>query len=174
MNLRLAKENDFAQIMPIIAAAKEFLKKAGVDQWQTGYPNEALIQQDIQDGIAYVLANENEIGATLAIDFRGEPAYDGIRNGQWVSTNLPFAVIHRMAVNPSLRGTGVARSLMLSVESLCQDRGISSIKIDTHQENPVMNHLLKNLGYAYCGVIEFEGADRLAYEKLLQFDTENK
>ena len=57
---------------------------------------------------------------------------------------------------------------MKLTEELCKERGIPSIKIDTHEQNLGMQHILRKNGYTYCGVIYVEdGTKRLAYEKVL-------
>ena len=167
MKLRLSTAQDVPEIMTIIEKARAFLKASGVDQWQTGYPDEALIREDIATGIGYVLVDGDIIAATLSIDCAGEPAYDAIEEGAWLSTNLPYGVVHRMAVSPAYRGKGISKVVMAQVEALLLEQSMQSFKIDTHQDNPVMNHMLTRCGFSYCGIIYFEGAARLAYEKLL-------
>ena len=170
MKLRLSTVQDVPEIMTIIEKARAFLKASGVDQWQTGYPDEALIRGDIAAGIGYVLVDGETIAATLSIDCSGEPAYDAIEEGAWLSTNLPYGVVHRMAVSPAHRGKGVSKIVIAQVEVLLAKKSMGSFKIDTHRDNPVMNHLLTGCGFSYCGIVYFEGAQRLAYEKLLTKD----
>ena len=45
------------RILEIIEKAKIELKKLGLDQWQNGYPNREVIENDIKSGISYVLEN---------------------------------------------------------------------------------------------------------------------
>ena len=41
-----------------------------------------------------------------------------------------------------------------------------NVRIDTHEDNYVMQNMLKKLGYTYCGIIHLENGDpRLAYQK---------
>ena len=41
------------------------------------------------------------------------------------------------------------------------------IRIDTHEDNVVMQNLLKKLGFKFCGIIHLKNGDkRLAYEKI--------
>lgn len=53
-------------------------------------------------------------------------------------------------------------------ESLCRNRKIKSIKVDTHRDNLSMQALLKKNNFKYCGIIFLEdGAERIAFEKVL-------
>lgn len=42
-----------------------------------------------------------------------------------------------------------------------------NLKIDTHRDNIVMQHLLDKNGFKYCGVVYLEnGSERIAYQKV--------
>ena len=84
MEFRNAQENDTMRIMELIRQAKAFLKANGVDQWQDGYPEQEDIERDIRDGIGYVMTDDSIIMAYTGIDFRGEPAYDSLKNGKYI------------------------------------------------------------------------------------------
>ena len=40
-------------------------------------------------------------------------------------------------------------------------------KVDTNFDNVAMLHILKKLGYTYCGEVYLAGGERKAFEKLL-------
>ncbi len=40
-------------------------------------------------------------------------------------------------------------------------------KVDTNFDNAAMLHILKKLGYTYCGEVYLAGGERKAFEKLL-------
>ena len=43
-----------------------------------------------------------------------------------------------------------------------------NLKIDTHRDNRIMQHLLDKNGFTYCGIIYLDdGTERLAYQKQL-------
>lgn len=44
---RLATKNDISNIMLSIDDAIAFLKQSGSTQWQNGYPNQKVIEEDI-------------------------------------------------------------------------------------------------------------------------------
>ena len=42
-----------------------------------------------------------------------------------------------------------------------------NIRIDTHRDNRIMQHLLERHGFRYCGIIYLlSGDERLAYQRL--------
>jgi len=164
--LRKTTKTDIPQVVAIIEQGKTYLRTSGVDQWQNGYPNEEVIIEDIANGYGFVLTSDNEIVATVALSFDGEPWYDDIRDGTWL-TNAEFLVIHRMAVSETVRGTEVASELLRQAEQLCRNNNVQSIKIDTHADNQAMQKLIRKNGFQYCGIVILgtEG-ERLAYEKM--------
>lgn len=166
MELIAAKQDNIPRIMELIDQAKEFLKGNGVDQWQQGYPNQASIEEDIEDKTGYVCVENGEIAGYVCIDFRGEPAYEGLR-GSWLSIQ-PYAVVHRLALDNAVKGKGLASQAFQLTEELCQKRNIHSIKIDTDDKNEIMKHLLQKNGYQYCGTIWFQNSEKIAYEKLIE------
>ena len=42
----------------------------------------------------------------------------------------------------------------------------SHLRIDTHRDNRIMQHLIRKHGFTYCGIIWLQdGTERLAYER---------
>ena len=153
--------------MKIINEGKLSLKNNGVNQWQNGYPNEEVIITDILNDESYVLEHNSEIIGTTALSFRGEKTYDKIYEGKWLS-NGEYAVVHRIA---SCRIDGVksvGTEILKEVERICLSRNIKNIKIDTHEDNKIMQRLLSKNNYKYCGIIYLEdGSKRIAFEKVI-------
>ncbi len=167
MEFRKTIEEDIDYIMNIIKQAQEYFKEEGIDQWQNNYPNYETIKNDINNGESYVLIENNNIIATIAVSFEGESTYSKIYNGDWL-TNDRYAVIHRVAVDNSYKGLGISSKIIKYVELLCLDKEVSSIKVDTHEQNMSMQKLLEKNSFVYCGKIYLEdGSGRIAFEKIL-------
>lgn len=167
MEFRKAGKTDINNIMKIIKQAQAYFKKQSINQWQNNYPNAEIISKDIDDKNSYVLLKDNNIVATAAVSFDGEKTYESIYDGQWISNN-EYAVIHRIAVDNNYKGLGLSSQIMKNVEKLCLNKGVYSIKVDTHEENLSMQKLLKKNKFQYCGVIYLEdGSKRIAFEKTL-------
>lgn len=164
--LRPTRTADLPTVLALIADAQEQLRRAGIDQWQDGYPNRQVIEKDMEAGHSFVVVREGEIVATVMISFDGEPTYQEI-HGAWL-TNTSYAVIHRLAVRSSEKGKNIAGQIIGNVEKECSRKQIASIRIDTHCDNLAMQRAAEKAGFRYCGTITLtSGASRLAYEKVL-------
>lgn len=164
--LQLVEMPEAEIAMHLIDDAREYLKKQGIDQWQQEYPNISNIKSDIVHKRGYFVTDSSHIFAYLCIDFEGEPAYAAI-NGKWIS-DLPYAVIHRLAVSSEYKGQGFADIAFHLTEKLCLERGIYNIQVDTDENNAIMRHILTKHGFEYCGTVQFESSEKFAYEKLLK------
>ncbi len=140
-------------------------KKDGSNQWQDGYPNPDVVQNDIEEGNGYVLVDGATIVGYTAVLLNDEPAYTGIE-GKWL-TNGDFVVIHRVAVSESQLGKGLAKIIMGFIEELALKNHIYSVKADTNFDNIPMMKVFEGLGYTLCGEVFFRGSPRKAYEKVL-------
>lgn len=167
--IRKTQSKDIEKLMPIFSAAKERLRQRGVDQWQDGYPDRDIIAADVENGESYILTDEKDIGATAVISFRGEPTYDVITGGQWLTgENTSYAVIHRIAAAQGEVRRGAATKLLCYAQELCRQRKIGSIRMDTHKDNDVMQQWLLKNGFIYCREITLsDGALRIAFEKVI-------
>lgn len=164
--LRHSTQKDIPVIMEVISLAQEYFRKQGIDQWQNGYPNTEVISNDVSNGSSYVLLQDEQILATAVILFDADPNYTHI-DGRWITGN-PYVVIHRIAVRPEYKGRNMAGWIIEKAEQMCTEKGFTSIRIDTHQENRSMQQVALKSGFLYCGIIKVaDGSPRLAYEKVL-------
>lgn len=169
MEFRQAKISDLDQIVEIIELSKKYLKETKVDQWQDGYPAKEDLRRDIESGNSYVLTNKDEIIATTVISLDGESTYNSIFNGEWI-TNEEYIVMHRVAVHEKYKGKGIFKELIKEAESLALNKGIFSIKIDTHRDNISMQKALLKSSFEKCGIIYLnDGSERIAFEKVIKF-----
>lgn len=163
--LRKANAADIPVIWRILQDAIEQRSMDGSTQWQNGYPNENTIAQDIENGVAYVYVQDNEIIAYAAIVFTEDPAYHVI-DGQWLTLGK-YVNLHRIATAKTAKNRGIATKLLTDIETFCVTKGIPSIKIDTNFDNRPMLRVLEKLGYSYCGEVLVDGSPRNAFEKIL-------
>ena len=183
MNFRKSTFNDVDRILEIIEKAKIELKKLGLDQWQNGYPNREVVENDIKNEFSYVLEeiaekdnkSENQISkkiiGTIVLSPEKEEPYSKIE-GKWI-TNDDYIVIHRLAVDSEIKNKGIATKILEFSEEECIKNKILSIKTDTHENNEPMKRFLEKNGFSYCGVIYLDkepdvGEKRIAYEKIIK------
>lgn len=97
---------------------------------------------------------------TVFVYFVGDdPTYQYIENGSWKKDG-PYGVIHRVASRGRVKGSG----------SRCLQWGFAqcgNLRIDTHDDNAVMQHVLEKNGFNRCGRIYTEdGSPRIAYQRI--------
>ena len=146
----------------------------GFVQWHPNYPTIHTIEKDIAEGIGFVFAEGQEIFGYCCIIIGDEPAYHVI-DGAW-KTDKAYAVVHRMAFGQRSRGKGLCGKALSLIKGYCIENGIEAIRVDTQQENTVMQHILAREGFDYCGTVTFDGGPKLAYEwdRSCQFSAEIK
>lgn len=164
-NFRVAQATDVDRIWDIIQQAKAQMRKENKQQWDESYPAMEHIMADLSCGYAYVLCADGRVVAYAAVVFDGEPTYRSI-DGKWLS-DLPYVVVHRLAVSDEMKHKGIAVIVMREIERLSVYKGVHSFKVDTNFDNLGMQKVLSKCGFKYCGEIIFQGDSRIAYEKLI-------
>ena len=145
-----------------IEDAREYHATLGFTQWHAGYPTLHTIEEDIEKDIGFVFVEDNEVVGSCCIIIGDEPAYHVI-DGSW-RTDRIYAVVHRMAFAKHSRGKSLSGKAISLIKDFCIQNGIESIRVDTQEENKVMQHILSREGFEYCGLITFDGGPKLAYE----------
>ncbi len=158
LRLRKTTVDDLPRLHEIFATARQFMASTGnPNQWTDGYPEDALLLDDIQQGDSYVWLLEDRIVGTFVLRSGADPTYAKIYDGAWLNDE-PYATIHRIASSGEVKGV-FARSIEYA---LSQYR---NLRIDTHRDNRVMQHVITKAGFTYCGIIYcWEDAERLAYQ----------
>lgn len=161
---RKAEETDITRIWEIIKQAKAQMQRLNSHQWDENYPALENIVKDIQSGDGYVFCNKENIVVTYGvISFNGESAYKEIE-GKWTN-NLPYMVVHRLAVAEEMKHQGLAKRFMLQAEEVSRNKGIYEFRIDTNFDNQYMLRLIDSLGFSYSGEVPYRGDKRKAFEK---------
>lgn len=159
---------DLDAVMDIISQAQAYLKALNIDQWQNNYPSKKVIVNDIENNNSYVLTYNSQVVAIVAIIFDKEPTYDNIYNGGWLS-NKDYVTIHRIAVDNNYKKLGLGRIILEKTKDLALAKDVASIRIDTHQDNLVMQKFILANNFSPCGYIYLsDKSKRLAYEKLIK------
>ena len=182
--IRSALPSDLPAVRPVFEAAKAIMRADGnLEQWSApGFPGEDLLLRDIDRGGGFViLSDEISPRASLGRDDRivissgaksgveqspvayfallpsPEPTYDHIE-GAWL-TDEPYGVLHRIASYPDVHG------VFSAIIDFAAAR-FPHLRIDTHRDNRIMQHVIDAAGFTYCGVIWLtDGTERLAYER---------
>ena len=163
MEIRPATYSDLDSLMQLFEGAKAIMRASGnMHQWDNGYPTIEVVRNDISRGNCYVLCEGTEILGTMALIAGPDHTYSYIE-GEW-SNDEPYYVIHRIAT--SAPGRNVARTMFDWAFEHIGKSGYDVIRIDTHKDNCIMQHVLSKYGFTHCGVIYLDdGAPREAYIK---------
>ena len=165
VELEYASQDDVQRCYEIIDIGRKFQQEQGFTQWTEDYPNLNTVCNDVQNKKGYVVKVDGIIAGYMCIDFDGEPAYDNIE-GEW-NLDAPYAVVHRMAFLAEFRGIGLADTAWRLIEEHCKKRNVDYIRVDTDFLNKRMQHVLEKNGFKRCGVIIFQGSEKIAYDKAL-------
>lgn len=168
---RASLPEDAEGIMAVFSAAKAIMVASGnANQWKEGYPSLDIVQSDIEKNGGYVIEERLRVGATAGMNNRivayfaflpsPEPTYSKIYDGTWLEDTLPYHVIHRIASYPDVHG------VFDSIIEFCAEQE-PNLRIDTHKDNRIMQHVIEKHGFTYCGIIHLaSGDERLAYQRL--------
>ena len=158
MTIRRSAPSDLPAILAIYSHAREFMRSSGnPTQWSDSRPYESLVIADIEAGDSYVIKQGDKIIGVFALVIGEDPTYRNI-DGEWLNAE-PYGTIHRIA------SSGVAHGVFAACLEFCFER-ISNLRIDTHENNAPMRHLLEKYGFKRCGTIWVDdGTPRTAYQK---------
>ena len=161
MTIRPTTYADIDALTAIFAYARAQMAADGnPTQWGDGYPTREQLENDIQRGVSYVMEHEGVPCATFVFIIGTDPTYQYIEDGQWLDDTLPYGTIHRIASNGQLRG--IFRTILDWCSAQC-----SNIRIDTHQANARMIHLIEQAQFTRCGIIYTrDNSPRMAYQCL--------
>ena len=160
MTIRKAKASDIDRIFEIYGIAKEFMKATGnPHQWAGRYTSAAEIEPDIENGVCYVIEEDGTVHAVFALIPGPEFDYEnGELDGGWLNDE-PYATIHKVASD------GILKGVVTKVTEFCRQK-YSNLRIDTHQDNKVMQHCILRQGFVPCGLLHRpDGEYRLVYQQ---------
>lgn len=157
--IRKAVVEDIDALRLVYDEARERMIDSGNQrQWAPGYPPLSLIESEIEAGFLYVIEQDGKVIAAFSIIGK-EPTYDTIYDGSWPEGDYEYVTIHRVA------GKREAHHVLKSAIETASKLS-SVIRIDTHEDNKVMQALIKKYGFRYCGKITLRnGQMRLAFQR---------
>ena len=157
MQIRKATQTDWQDILSIYCRARQYMRDTGnPNQWKNVSPTKEQLKQDIANGNLYVAQEDNVIHGVFAMIAGADPTYAKIE-GRWLNDS-PYIAIHRVA------SAGIKKGMLSTFLSFALQYH-SNLRIDTHQDNRIMQHLLEKHGFIRCGIIYLANGDpRIAYQ----------
>lgn len=159
MEIRKTRLEELDQVMEVYAHARKFMAEHNnPNQWKNNKPSREQIERDIHAGNHYLCVEEGVIAAVFYFAHETDPTYVKIYDGEWLN-DKDYSVVHRIASSGLIKGAG---SFCMNWASAQCD----NLKIDTHEDNYVMQNMLKKCGFVQCGTIYLEdGESRIAFQK---------
>lgn len=159
MTVRLAQERDFSAILKIYDHARRFMAENGnPTQWGMTYPDAQLLREDMEEGHLFVVTDGEMVHGVFSFLVGPDPTYALIEDGAWHS-DARYGTIHRIAGD----GTG---GVFCACLEYCSGKS-DYLRIDTHENNKVMQHVVTKNGFRRCGIIYTDnGTPRIAFDRL--------
>lgn len=160
IKIRKAAIEEVAAIMDVIEVARGIMHETGnQSQWINGYPSTNDMLDNIKKGNCYICINDKEeLLGTFCWILGDDPTYTYIENGSWLN-DKPYGVIHRLASNQKVKGISAYCINWCAAQ-------YPNIRVDTHADNKIMQHILERNGFIKCGTIYVSnGTPRIAYQK---------
>lgn len=115
-------------------------------RWIYGlHPNDALLSRFVSSGSLYILEENAEILASVAIT----PQEEDYHETEWALQAADDKVfcLHIFCVSPDRTGQGLARAVMQDIFSLARSRGIPAIRLDTLASNLPAQKMYASFGF---------------------------
>lgn len=159
---RKANIGDLVHVVKIYKNAINRMEKNNILQWDDLYPNEVILKDDILKEQMLLGEINNKIASIVVLNKNYDEEY---KNGNWNYKDLPFAVVHRLCVNPDFQNKGIGNNTMLSIEKLLKIDGIETIRLDAFSLNPYALSMYEKLGYKKVGEVNWIKGLFYLYEK---------
>lgn len=158
MIIEKASLNDIDKIMEVYIYAQNLMFETNnFHQWQKGYPTKEMITSCINKKILYIVKEKNNIQACFTFEITNDPTYTIIYNGNW-NQSKQYGVIHKVAKKSNIK------KMTKIIFDYCLTR-CDYLRIDTHEDNLIMQKALINYGFKKCGIIHLENGDeRVAFD----------
>ena len=166
LTTRRATLADVPAILALVRRVVPLMQASGNFQWSADYPNEAVFTSDIAQNHLWVAELDGAIAGVAALTQDQDAEY---AQADWDVTQ-PALVAHRLAVDPTTQGKGVALALMAEAERQAVAQGLKVLRVDTNSENAATQRLFPKLGYRCAGEISLAfrpGLRFFCYEKWL-------
>lgn len=170
--MRLAQIKDLTTIYDLILQGKKLLAADQIPQWQGDYPQKTDLQRDITKKYAYVLLKGDQLVGSATLFQEPDPNYQQIFAGNWQKgPAAKYATIHRITIDPHFSGQHLGDFFFSNLVSEAYRLGFREIRIDTHEKNQRMRHLIAKAGFSYSGIVYMNRDphdQRLAYQLFLK------
>lgn len=164
LTFRKGTTDDLTQIMELVQAAVDHMETQGIMQWDALYPIMEDFVEDINEDALYIGKQNETLAVICTVNQQCDDEY---KNGRWQQPQKPFAVIHRLCVNPDFQNKGIAYQTMHFIETLIKEKGIEAVRLDVFSQNPYALRLYQKCGYQEVGTVQWRKGMFYLMEKYL-------
>ncbi len=160
IEIRKAKYSDLDVLLGVYQKARGIMRSTGnPTQWSGGYPQRELLEEDISLGRLFVVECDGVTVGSFVFFIGQDPVYTHIEQGEWKGKG-EYGVLHKVASNGTVKG------VFAHIYNFAKSK-ITYLRIDTHQDNVVMQRVLDKHGFIRAGIVYMaDGSPRIAYENL--------
>lgn len=165
MNFRQATLQDVDAIIELVQKRIDWMDVKGLHQWNKTdyfgrYPREYW-----ESKIGYFLVGEEHGKVVVAVALYTEDVR-WTRDGEYTGTASGDAYyLHHLVTSPDAKGAGVA--MMYYVEKYALEHGVYLLRLDSANENKVLENYYNRLGYVACGICHDRLYHGILREKLI-------
>ena len=164
LSVRKADEADLTDVMTLRDRCVDDMLRRGIEQWDDIYPTLEWFTADVSAGSLHIASVDNQIVGAFALNEKQDPEYVEV---PWTFVDERVAVVHRLMVDPSAQGRGIARKLMRHAELLAAELGFGAVRLDAFTLNPQALRLYASLGYRDAGGVQLRKGVFRCFEKRL-------
>ncbi|MDV3428907.1 MAG: GNAT family N-acetyltransferase [Bacillota bacterium] len=164
MKIKKAQKSEADTIMAVITNAVIDMEAEGIHEWDSIYPNIDVIKKDIDEGNLYVYLDEGIIKGIMVLNEFQDEEYKSVKWQQEQGRNL---IIHRLCIDPSFKGQGLATKLVKFAEKFGRSNNYQSIRLDAFTKNQHALKLYEKNDYQLRGTVNFRKGEFCCFEKVL-------
>lgn len=152
MQIRKCRTEEITEVGAFYDTVVEYLDShTNYPKWQYKiYPSEEYVRAMTAEGFQYICKEDGKTVAAFVLNRDPEGDYD---RGRW-SVDLQdgeYMVIHALAVEPDLHGTGLGKKIVEFCIDTARNSGFRAIRLDIVPDNHPAKHLYESVGFTYVG-----------------------
>ena len=164
ITVRKANMKDIDTVLEIFKRAIAGMVAKGIFQWDSLYPDEEILNEDIEKSQMFLGEIDGKIASVFVLNQECDEEY---KYGNWNLKHSSYAVIHRLCVNPFFQNIGIGAKTMNIIEKMVKQDHIETIRLDAFSLNPYALKLYQKLGYINVGEVTWRKGLFYLFEKKL-------
>jgi GNAT superfamily N-acetyltransferase len=159
---KTASTSDVDLIKEIYNKARIFGRTTGSCDWADDYPNDEIINYDIEHNFLYIVYfDDKPIGLFSLMDT------DDLDNEPLKWTQVKSGVPARICIVPQLQGKGFGKKIMYELIQVAKERGYQSLRLLADKKHTPANKLYQSLNFQHKGSAHLYETNFNAYELIL-------